>query len=198
MNKISATIDRQGVLASLFPSTGNILFIAGLAGSARDAAGLTNDGDNLFTMAGCMGAAVPMGLGVALCAPEKQVVVITGDGELLMNIGSLASVATMGPENFSIVCIDNGCHGETGGQTGHTSMRTDLAKIAEGFGLATVMVVETQDELEAGTKFLSGAKSPRFLQVRVTDGAPTDFKRNLDPVQCRSRFRKAYLKSRQQ
>ena len=96
-------LDRKEVLSFLIPSMKNILFIAGLAGSSKDAAGLTNDGDNLFTMAGCMGAAVSMGLGVALCAPKKNVVVITGDGELLMNLGSLASVANMAPENLSIL-----------------------------------------------------------------------------------------------
>jgi|TARA_B110000438_G_scaffold226108_1_gene220252 phosphonopyruvate decarboxylase len=195
MNKKSSTLNRQDVLAILFPSTEEFLFITGLAGSARDAAGLTNDGDNLFTMAGCMGAAVPMGLGVALCAPKKQVVVITGDGELLMSIGSLASVATMAPDNFSIVCIDNGCHGETGGQTGHTSKRTDLSKIAEGAGIASVMALERYEELEAGRKFLSSGISPRFLQVRVSDGPPTKFKRNLNPIHCRIRFREAYFKS---
>ena len=194
MNKEPATIDRQDVLSILFQSTDDILFITGLAGSARDAAGLTNDCDNLFTMAGCMGAAVPMGLGVALSAPEKQVVVITGDGELLMNIGSLASVATMAPENLSIICIDNGCHGETGGQTGHTSKSTNLSKMAEGAGLASVMTIEKKEDLKEGRKFIRNAKSPRFLQVRVTDGPPTNYKRDLNPIKCRNRFRKSYFK----
>jgi len=196
MSKPTPTLDRRDVLSTLFPSPDDILFISGLAGSARDAAGLTNDGDNLYTMAGCMGAAVPMGLGVALAAPDKQVAVITGDGELLMNIGCLASVATMAPGNLSIVCIDNGCHGETGGQTGHTSGLTDLAKMAEGAGVASVMVLETTDQMDAAAKFLNDAASPRFLQVRVTDGPPTDYKRNMNPAQCRTRFRNAYLGSR--
>jgi len=196
MSKTTPTLDRREVLAHLFPSPGDCLFISGLAGSARDAAGLTGDGDNLYTMAGTMGAAVPMGLGVALAASDSTVAVITGDGELLMNIGSLASVATMAPGNLSIVCIDNGCHGETGGQTGHTSNRTDLAMMAEGAGLASVMVVETEDQLEAAAEFLADAPAPRFLQVRVTDGPPTDYKRNMNPAQCRTRFRNAYLGTR--
>jgi thiamine pyrophosphate-dependent acetolactate synthase large subunit-like protein len=196
MSKPTPTLDRRDVLATLFPSPDDLLFITGLAGSARDAAGLTNDGENLYTMAGCMGAAVPIGLGVALAAPDKQVAVITGDGELLMNIGSLASVATIAPGNLSIVCIDNGCHGETGGQTGHTSGLTDLAKMAEGAGVASVMVLETTDQMGGAAKFLNDAPSPRFLQVRVTDGPPTDFKRNMNPAQCRTRFRNAYLASR--
>ncbi|NQV82753.1 MAG: thiamine pyrophosphate-binding protein [Rhodospirillales bacterium] len=193
MSKPTPTLDRREVLSKLFPSPDDYLFISGLAGSARDGAGLTEDGDNLYTMAGTMGAAVPMGLGVALSAPDSQVAVITGDGELLMNIGSIASVANMAPGNLSIVCIDNGCHGETGGQTGHTSGRTDLAKMADGAGLASVMVLETEDQLAAAAEFLVEAPSPRFLLVRVTDGPPTVFKRNMNPAQCRTRFRNAYL-----
>ncbi|MBC8338687.1 MAG: thiamine pyrophosphate-binding protein [Alphaproteobacteria bacterium] len=196
MSKPTPTLDRREILSVLFPDPDDYLFITGLAGSARDGAGLTSDGDNLYTMAGTMGAAVPMGLGVALSAPDSKVAVITGDGELLMNIGSLASVATMAPGNLSIVCIDNGCHGETGGQTGHTSNRTNLAMMAEGAGLASVMVLETGDQLGAAAKFLTDAPSPRFLQVRVTDGPPTDFKRNMNPAQCRTRFRNAYLRAR--
>jgi phosphonopyruvate decarboxylase len=189
------TLDRREILSRLFPSTDEILFISGLAGSARDAAQLADDGDNLFTMAGTMGAAVSMGMGVALSAPESRVVVITGDGELLMNIGALASVATMAPANLSIVCIDNGCHGETGGQTGHTSHRTDLAKMAEGAGLSSIMVLETEDQIDAAAKFLIDAPAPHFVLARVTDGPPADYKRNLDLAQCRTNFRKAFLET---
>ena len=114
------TLDRREILKPIIPNPEDYLIITGLAGPARDAAALTDDGTNTFTMAGCMGAAVSMGLGMALAAPDRQILVITGDGELLMNLGSLASVATLQPANLSIVCIDNGCHGETGGQTGHS------------------------------------------------------------------------------
>ena len=90
-----ATLDRREVLSHIFPNPNDYLFITGLAGSARDTSGLTKDGNNTFTMAGAMGAAASMGLGVAMSAPNKKVVVITGDGELLMNIGSLVTVATI-------------------------------------------------------------------------------------------------------
>ncbi len=120
------TLNRVGALPQIFPNPDDYLFVTGLAGPARDAAHLTNDGANMFTMAGCMGAATTMGLGVALSAPDRQVVVIAGDGELMMNMGSLATVATEAPQNLTIVCIDNGGHGETGGQPGHTSRRTNL------------------------------------------------------------------------
>ena len=187
------TLDRRDVLSPLFPRPRDILFVSGLAGSARDAAGLTDDGANLFTMAGTMGAAVPMGLGIALAAPEARVAVITGDGEMLMNVGVLATVATMAPGNLTIVCIDNGCHGETGGQPGHTAVRTDLELMGKGAGLASTMTVNTPEDLAEGAKFLIEAAAPRLLVVRVTDGPPTAYVRNMDPAECRLRFRQAYL-----
>ena len=73
-----------------------------------------------------MGGAIPMALGMALAVPERRIAVITGDGELMMNAGALATVASAAPQNLIIVCIDNGQHGETGGQPGHTSKRTNL------------------------------------------------------------------------
>lgn len=196
MPKPQPVLDRRQVLPRLFPSPADYLFISGLAGPARDAAALADDGPNLFTMAGTMGAAVPMGLGVALEAPKARVAVITGDGELLMKIGALATVATIGPANLSIVCIDNGCHGETGGQTGHTSHFTDLAKMAEGAGMPSVMVLETEDKVDTAARFLNDAQGPRFLHLRVTDGPPDPYKRNFDLGYCRMRFREAYRSAR--
>jgi phosphonopyruvate decarboxylase len=186
-----ATLDRREVLSQLFPDQKEYLFISGLAGSARDAAALTDDGANLFTMAGTMGAATCMGLGVAMSAPERKVAVITGDGELLMNIGSLATVATISPANLSIVCIDNGCHGETGGQNGHTSNKTNLELMARGAGIISTMTVVTESDLTDAATFLTEAPGPRFIQVRVMDGPPADYKRNMDPAECRVRFRNA-------
>ena len=188
-----AEIDRRELLPALFPAPGDILMVSGLAGASRDAAALTGDGDTLFTMAGTMGAAVPLGLGMALSAPASQVAVITGDGELLMDLGALATVATQAPENFSIICIDNGRHGETGGQLGHTSHRTDLARIAKGAGLASVLAISRPGEIAAAAKFLAEATAPRFLLVRVKAGPPVAYQRDLDPAACRLRFRNAYL-----
>ena len=195
MDRPTPTLDRRELLARLFPVPGDYLMIGGLAGAARDTAQLTDDGDYLFTMAGTMGAALSMGLGVALAAPASPVAVITGDGELMMNLGALATVATMAPDNLSIVCIDNGCHGETGGQPGHTSVRTDLRAIADGAGLASSLSIERPDQLAAAARFLLEAPAPRFLLARVMAGPPADYRRDLNPARCRLRFRNAYLAS---
>ena len=122
---------------------------------------------------------------------NENVVVITGDGELLMNAGSLATIASAGPSNLSIVCVDNGQHGETGGQWGHTSQRTNLALLAQGAGIASVMTVSTLEQLPDAKDFLESSKGPRFLCARVLKGPPSDFKRNWNPAECRIRFKKA-------
>ena len=189
-------LDRREILAKLLPNHSDYLMVSGLAGASRDAAALTSEADTLFTMGGAMGAAVPIGLGMALCAPARQVAVITGDGELLMNIGSLATVATAAPQNLSIVCIDNGRHGETGGQKGHTAERTDLAVMAQGAGIPSVMTISRPEELDAAARFLAESPAPRFLWARVIPGPPSDWKRDWNLADCRTRFRAAVLGQR--
>ncbi|MDE0058309.1 MAG: thiamine pyrophosphate-dependent enzyme [Defluviicoccus sp.] len=185
-------LDRREVLGALFPDPTRYLMVAGLAGSARDAAALTGEADNLFAFGGAMGGAVPMGLGMALAAPDRPVAVITGDGELLMNAGALASVASAMPENLSIVCIDNGRHGETGGQLGHSARRTDLARLAEGAGLPSAMTAADGAGLAAAADFLETAPGPRFVCVRVRPGPPAEYRRSWDPAEGRLRFRRGF------
>jgi phosphonopyruvate decarboxylase len=187
------TLDRRELLPPLFPDPDRYLFITGLAGAARDVCALTKEADTVLTMGGAMGAAVAMGLGVALSAPEQAVAVVTGDGELLMNIGALATVASMMPDNLTIICIDNGCHGETGGQPGHTARRTNLALMAEGAGIPSTMTIESPGQLAAAARFLAVAPAPRFLWARVKDGPPSPWTRNWNLIECRLRFRNAWL-----
>src|SRR6266496_5970264 len=92
-------------------------------------------------MAGAMGGACMIGLGLALARPDKRVLVATGDGELLMNLGALATIAILNPANLAIVCVDNGHYGETGYQKSHTSLGVDLEKIAAGSGIRRTRTV---------------------------------------------------------
>ena len=100
-NPSPSTIDRRDLLAHLIPDPDECLLVAGLAGSAKDSAAWTQEADNLITLGGAMGGAVAMALGIALSAPDKKVAVITGDGELLMNAGVLATGASAAPQNLS-------------------------------------------------------------------------------------------------
>lgn len=188
-----ALLDRREILPKLLPNHAEYLIVSGLAGASRDAAALTGESENLFTMGGAMGAAVPIGLGMALSAPGRKIAVITGDGELLMNVGCLATVASAAPQNLSIVCIDNGQHGETGGQKGHTAQRTDLEMMAKGAGIPATIAVSRPEELEAAARFLAESPAPRFLWARVMPGPPSDWKRNWNLADCRTRFRDAVV-----
>jgi phosphonopyruvate decarboxylase len=188
-----ANIDRRQLLPQLFPNPGQWLFVSGLAGASRDAAALTGDGANLYSMAGTMGAAVSMGLGMALSAPDRNVAVINGDGEMLMGIGSLVTVAAAQPQNLTIVCQDNAMHGETGAQKGHTAGATNLEVIAQGAGIASTLTVSEPGQIADATAFIAEMPGPRFLVVRVLPTPPSDFKRNLDMAACRVRFREAFL-----
>ena len=186
-------IDRRELLAGLLPDPGRYLLIAGLAGAAKDSAAYTKEADNLLTLGGAMGGAVAMALGVALSVPDQEVLVLTGDGDLLMNAGVLATVASAGPGNLSIVCVDNGQHGETGGQPGHTSRRTDLAKLADGAGIPSVSTLASPEGYPEARKFLDEAPGPRFLLARVMPGPPADYRRNWNLAEGRLRFRNAWL-----
>ena len=188
----AAMLDRRDLLPALFADPRGWLFVSGLAGASRDAAALTSDGPNLFSMAGAMGAALPLGLGMALAAPDRQVAVITGDGEMLMGAGALATVASAAPGNLTIICQDNAMHGETGGQPGHTARGTDIEAMARGAGLTGTLTISAPDELGQARDFLARTPGPRLLVARVRAGPPSDFRRDMDLAACRVRFRDHY------
>ena len=98
------TLDRITAVPAIIGEHRDFLFIGGLAGTARDLAALTRDGAHCYALAGAMGAAVMMGLGLALARPDRKILVATGDGELLMNVGALATVGILNPPNLSILC----------------------------------------------------------------------------------------------
>lgn len=188
-----STINRRDLLPNLLTNPDDFLIVSGLAGASKDTAGLTDDGTNLFTMAGAMGSTVAMGLGVALSAPTRRVLSVAGDGELMMGIGSLVTVASMMPDNLTIICIDNGMHAETGGQLGHTSRRTNLATMADGAGIPSVMEINVTGQFVEAAKFITDAPGPRFLWARVTAEPPTAYKRDFDLAARRQIFRTAFF-----
>ncbi len=189
-------LERREAVPAIIGDPGDTLFVAGLAGTARDLVHLTRDGDNVFPLAGAMGAATPMGLGLALARPERRVMVVTGDGELLMNASALATVAVMNPPNLSILCVDNGHYGETGYQRSHTSLATDLEAMARGAGIRHTLTVRRPEEIPAGAALLRGGNATRFVLLRVKPTPPPAFRRDLNPSRTRLRFREALAGTR--
>ena len=184
-------LDRRRAVPALIGDHRDFLIVTGLAGTAKDVASLSGDGDNVFTMAGAMGAAVSIGLGLALSRPEKRVLVVTGDGELLMNVGALATVGVMRPPNLAIVCVDNGHYGETGGQRSHTSLGVNLEAIAAGSGITATRTVAAESDISSASRLIRESNGPAFVVLKVKPGDPPAYKRNMDPAACRVRFRAA-------
>src|SRR5438128_12612569 len=105
-------LDRREAVPRLIGHHEDFLFVTGLAGTARDIAALTHDGAHIYTMAGAMGGACMIGLGLALARPDQRVLVATGGGERLMNLGGLATIAVLNPPNLAMLCVDNGLCGK--------------------------------------------------------------------------------------
>jgi len=186
-------LDRRDAVPALIGRHEDFLFVTGLAGTARDIAALTHDGAHIYTMAGAMGGACTLGLGLALARPDKRVLVATGDGELLMNIGALATIAVLNPANLAILCVDNGHYGETGYQKSHTSLGVDLERIAAGSGIKRTRTLAGEGELAEGGGMLRDGNGTAFIVLKVKPDDPPPYKRNMDPASCRVRFRGALL-----
>ncbi len=127
-------LQRRKVVKQLLSDRGRLLVVAGLGSTAWDCTA-AGDHDLTFPLWGAMGQAAMIGLGLALAQPKRRVLVVTGDGEMLMGLGSLATIGVQQPENLTIVVIDNERYGETGMQATHTAHGVDLSSVARGCGL---------------------------------------------------------------
>lgn len=186
-------LDRREAVPALIGRHQDFLIVTGLAGTARDVAALTQDGSHAYTMAGAMGGAAMIALGLALARPDKRVLAVTGDGELLMNVGALATIAVLDPPNLAVLCVDNGHYGETGYQKSHTSLGVDLEKMAIGAGIKATRTIAAEADIAAGARLLREGNGTAFVVLRVKPTDPPAFRRNMDPAACRNRFRAALL-----
>jgi len=160
-------LDRRSVVSSLLKHRKDAIVVGGLGASTYDIAAAGDHARN-FYLWGAMGGAVMIGLGLALAQPKLPVVVITGDGEMLMGMGSLATVGLQKPANLSIVVLDNESYGETGGQMSHTASATDLVGVARACGIADARALDTLAEIEAFAPALQDvAAGPRFASVKI-------------------------------
>lgn len=163
-------LDRRAVVSELLRDRKGAFAVGGLGASTYDIAA-AGDHDRNFYLWGGMGGAVMIGLGLALAQPTLPVVVITGDGEMLMGMGSLATVALQQPKNLSIIVLDNEAYGETGGQASHTGGTADLVAVAKACGIGDSRAISTMAEVEAFASSLQNVTAgPRFASVKI-DGA---------------------------
>jgi phosphonopyruvate decarboxylase len=166
------------------------LIVTGLGSATYDvfAAG---DRDKNFYLWGAMGGAAAMGLGLALAQPDKSVLVITGDGEQLMGIGSLATISAQKPANLTIVVLDNGHFGETGMQFSHSSLGTNMSAVAQACGIANSYQVKDMAGLKQVEQNVNARQGVTFAQIMVkADDLPRALP-SRDGVFVKNRFRAA-------
>ena len=189
VNSLNAQLDRRTVVKFLLVNRADLLVITGLGSSSYDvfAAG---DHDANFYLWGAMGGAALTGLGLALAQPDRPVVVVTGDGEQLMGLGGLATIAVQQPRNLSIVVLDNGHFGETGMQKSHAGLGVDLDKVAAAMGFDTAVDVTSMDQLASVRDALHCTHAAtRFFRVRIRAEETPRALPARDGVHVKNRFR---------
>ena len=185
-------LQRRLVVEILLQDRKGLLVVAGLGSTAWD---VTAAGDSPlnFPLWGAMGNAAMFGLGLALAQPKRRVLVITGDGEMLMGLGSLATIGVQKPRNLSVVVIDNERYGETGMQATHTAAGVDLAKVAQACGFRLARLVRSGTQLAALRAAIHRPSGPLFAQVKVVAEKIPLVLPPRDGGILKARFRKALL-----
>lgn len=186
---MDATLDRRDAVARLLAARNGALVVTGLGSPSYDvhAAG---DSDDNYYLWGAMGGAALTGLGLAQAQPDKRVMVITGDGEMLMAFGAMATIAVAAPRNLDIIVLDNQHYGETGMQTSHTGRGIALHRVAAAAGFAETGACRTLAEVaELAARLNEPATGPRLFVLEIK---AENLPRSLPPrdaVFIKNRFR---------
>jgi thiamine pyrophosphate-dependent acetolactate synthase large subunit-like protein len=182
---------RRGLVEAILARRGDALVVTGLGTTCYDVFSVGDDPLNFYNWAG-MGGAAMVACGLALAQPARRVLCITGDGEMLMGLGSLATIACEKPANLSIVVMDNEHYVETGMQGTHTGRGVDLAGIARAAGFPVATCVAAADGFAAALDAIYGP-GPAFVNLKVSPAQPPMTLPMRDGPYIRSRFRDALL-----
>ena len=166
------TMDRRAAVKALLADREGLLIVTGLGSPSYDvfAAG---EHDGNFYLWGAMGGAAMVGLGLALAQPKRPVLVLTGDGEALMGLGALLTIAVKTPLNLTVAVLDNGHFGETGMQLSHSGLGSRLDVIAQGAGFPSVTEITDLNGIEMYRPHLQDiANGPRFARIKIAPGNP--------------------------
>ena len=183
------TLERRAAMATLLAERGNdLLVVPGLGSTTWDAAA-AGDNDRNFYLWGAMGGAAMIGLGLAIAQPSRRVAVVTGDGEMLIGLGALATIGTQCPPNLAIIVFDNGVYGETGMQPSHTQAGVDLLGVAGACGIASRLDVRDEDRLADLARQLKNLRETLFARVQIAAAEPPRVLPTRDGVALKERFR---------
>jgi thiamine pyrophosphate-dependent acetolactate synthase large subunit-like protein len=184
-------LERRAAMAALLSDRDdNLLVVPGLGSTTWDLAALGDNPLN-FYLWGAMGGAAMIGLGLALAQPKRRVAVITGDGEMLMGLSSLATIGVQKPQNLAVIVFDNGAYGETGMQPSHTAGGVDLVGVARSCGFATCLDLYDEQGLAGLAARMSVFAGPLFARVAIRAEEPPRVLPERDGVALKRRFRVA-------
>ena len=183
---------RRQVVEHLIRDMDDLLIVAGLGAPAWDTTA-AGDRDLTYPLWGAMGGTAMIGLGLALAQPERRVLVITGDGDMLMGMGSLATIAIQRPVNLSIVVLDNERYGETGMQSTHTAGSVDLAAVAHSCGFEQAATLYAQEEFDHATPTILEGEGPLLFVIKIRAEDPPLVLPPRDGAHLKDRFRMALL-----
>jgi len=183
-------LDRRVAIRTLLENRGDLLLVTGLGSTTWDAASVADD-DRNFYLWGAMGAAAMVGLGLAIARPDRRVLVVTGDGEMLMGLGSLATIGVQRPPNLAIAVFDNGHYGETGMQASHTADGVALVAIERACGFKETLDITDEIGLREFSARIHDAATTVFARVAIRADEPPRVLPPHDGVLLKNRFRSA-------
>ncbi len=183
-------LDRRAAIRTLLEGRGELLLVTGLGSTTWDAASVGDDERN-FYLWGAMGAAAMIGLGLAFARPDRRVLVVTGDGEMLMGLGSLATIGVQRPPNLAIAVFDNGHYGETGMQASHTATAVELIGVAQACGFNETFDISDELGLREFAARIQDGATTLFARVAIRADEPPRVLPPRDGVLMKTRFRRA-------
>jgi thiamine pyrophosphate-dependent acetolactate synthase large subunit-like protein len=184
-------LDRREAMRALLADRGDLLLVTGLGSTTWDAAAAGDD-DRNFYLWGAMGAAAMVGLGLAIARPQRRVLVVTGDGEMLMGLGALATIGVQRPPNLALAVFDNGRYAETGMQRSHTDHDVSLTGVARSCGIDGVYDIRDKAALDEFARLLtSESRRTLFARVPIRADEPPRVLPSRDGVHLKNRFRRA-------
>jgi thiamine pyrophosphate-dependent acetolactate synthase large subunit-like protein len=181
-------LDRRAAMRILLEKRGELLLVTGLGSTTWDAAPVGDDERN-FYLWGAMGAAAMVGLGLAIARPDRRVLVVTGDGEMLMGLGSLATIGVERPPNLAIAVFDNGHYGETGMQASHTESAVKLIGVARACGITETFDIVAERGLHEFAERVNNAATTLFARIAIRADDPLRILPPRDGVLLKTRFR---------
>ena len=183
-------LDRRAAMRALLEDRGDLLLVTGLGSTTWDAAAVGDD-DRNFYLWGAMGSAAMVGLGLALARPDRRVLVVTGDGEMLMGLGALATIGVQRPPILAVAVFDNGHYGETGMQQSHTAESVELVAVARACGFRETFDVIDEIGLRDFAAQIHNAATTLFARIAIRADEPLRILPPRDGVLLKTRFRRA-------